>query len=91
MKYTSYEGDFILCNGGFSLMENHVKELRTKLGLTQEQLAERVGVSSRTIISLEKGKYKPSILLAYKLSLIFNDSIENIFELAENLRMEELE
>lgn len=72
-------------------MENHVKELRTKLGLTQEQLAERVGVSSRTIISLEKGKYKPSILLAYKLSLIFNDSIENIFELAENLRMEELE
>lgn len=71
-------------------MENHVKELRIKLGLTQEQLAERVKVSSRTIISLEKGKYKPSILLAYKLSLIFNDSIENIFELAENLRREGL-
>lgn len=69
-------------------MENRVKELRTKLGLTQEKLAEMVGVSSRTIISLEKGKYKPSILLAYKLSLIFNESIENIFELEKNLRKE---
>lgn len=69
-------------------MENQVKELRTKLGLTQEKLAEMVGVSSRTIISLEKGKYKPSILLAYKLSLIFNESIEIIFELEKNLRKE---
>lgn len=70
-------------------MENQVKELRTKLGLTQEKLAEMVGVSSRTIISLEKGKYKPSILLAYKLSLVFNESIETIFELEKNLRKEE--
>lgn len=89
MKYTSYEANFVLIFGGHILMKNHVKELRIALGLTQEQLAEKVGVSSRTIISLEKGKYKPSIILAYKLSLIFNESIEYIFELAENLKKEE--
>jgi putative transcriptional regulator len=70
-------------------MDNRVREFRLNLGLTQEQLAEKVGVSSRTIISLEKGKYKPSIMLAYKLSLIFNESIENIFKLNENLQKEE--
>lgn len=70
-------------------MDNRVREFRLNLGLTQEQLAEKVGVSSRTIISLEKGKYKPSIMLAYKLSLIFNESIENIFKLNKNLQKEE--
>ena len=70
-------------------MDNRVREFRINLGLTQEQLAEKVGVSSRTIISLEKGIYKPSIMLAYKLSLIFNKTIECIFKLNENLKKEE--
>ncbi|AFM40039.1 putative transcriptional regulator [Desulfosporosinus acidiphilus SJ4] len=70
-------------------MDNRVREFRINLGLTQEQLAEKVGVSSRTIISLEKGIYKPSIMLAYKLSLIFNETIECIFKLDENLKKEE--
>lgn len=88
VKYTSYEAYFTLSLEVIWL-ENHVKELRIKLGMTQEDLADKAGVSSRTIISLEKGKYKPSILLAYKLSLIFNESIEYIFELKENLEREE--
>lgn len=70
-------------------MKNNVREFRIFSGLTQEELANKVGVTSRTIISLEKGKYKPSIMLAYKLSLIFNESIEYIFKLEENLRKEE--
>ncbi|WP_409022050.1 helix-turn-helix transcriptional regulator [Dellaglioa sp. P0083] len=70
-------------------MQNKVKEYRTKLELTQEQLAEKVQVSSRTIISLEKGKYKPSIMLAYRLSLLFDCQIESLFQLKENLEMEE--
>ena len=47
-------------------MQNRVRELRTAAGLTQQQLAEQVRVSSRTIISLEKGQYNPSLLLAYR-------------------------
>ncbi|MCR6788086.1 MULTISPECIES: helix-turn-helix transcriptional regulator [Bacillus cereus group] len=70
-------------------MDNLIKEYRKNLGMTQEQLARMVDVSSRTIISLEKGQYKPSLLLAYKLSLVFHVTIEELFKLSENLeRME---
>ncbi|MBT2632878.1 helix-turn-helix transcriptional regulator [Bacillus sp. ISL-101] len=60
-------------------MKNRVKELRIENGITQQQLADRVSVSSRTIISLEKQKYNPSVLLAYKIASIFNLSIEETF------------
>ncbi|MFJ8262055.1 helix-turn-helix transcriptional regulator [Rummeliibacillus sp. NPDC094406] len=60
-------------------MKNRVKELRIEHGITQQELAERVSVSSRTIISLEKQKYNPSILLAYKIASVFNLSIEETF------------
>lgn len=69
-------------------MQNKIKQYRTQLDLTQEQLAEKVQVSSRTIISLEKGKYKPSIMLAYRLSLLFDCRIEDLFQLKENLALE---
>ncbi|MHC9537816.1 helix-turn-helix transcriptional regulator [Dellaglioa sp. BT-FLS60] len=70
-------------------MQNKVKKYRTERELTQEQLAEKVQVSSRTIISLEKGKYKPSIMLAYRLSVLFDCQIEDLFQLKENLALEE--
>lgn len=60
-------------------MENRLRELRELKNLTQEDIAEKVGVSRQTIISLEKGKYNPSIILAYRLSKIFGLSIEDIF------------
>ncbi|MBE7106983.1 helix-turn-helix transcriptional regulator [Bacillus cereus] len=60
-------------------MENRVKELRVEHGITQQELADRVSVSSRTIISLEKQKYNPSVLLAYKIASVFNLSIEETF------------
>ncbi|MEK5500466.1 helix-turn-helix transcriptional regulator [Bacillus sp. FSL M8-0168] len=60
-------------------MKNRVKELRMKHGMTQQELADKVSVSSRTIISLEKQKYNPSVLLAYKIASAFNLSIEETF------------
>ncbi|WP_369902141.1 helix-turn-helix transcriptional regulator [Bacillus manliponensis] len=60
-------------------MKNRIKELRLKSGITQQELADKVCVSSRTIISLEKQKYNPSVLLAYRISLVFNLSIEEVF------------
>lgn len=70
-------------------MKNRVKELRTAAGMTQQQLADLVFVSSRTIISLEKGQYNPSIMLAYKIACVFNTTIENLYCLKENLKNEE--
>ncbi|MDF7682387.1 helix-turn-helix transcriptional regulator [Lactobacillus sp. ESL0679] len=66
-------------------MPNLVKKLRLEHKLTQEELADKVGVTQRTIISVEKGKYKPSLLLAYKLACFFGISIEDLFCLKEYL------
>lgn len=60
-------------------MKNCLRDLRELSNLTQEELADRVGVSRQTIISLEKGKYNPSIFLAYKLARVFGLSIEDVF------------
>ncbi len=60
-------------------MKNKIKELRENFNFTQQDLAEKVDVSRQTIISLENGKYNPSILLAYKIAKTFNLSIEEIF------------
>jgi len=56
-----------------------VRELRVGRGLTQEEIAESVGVSRQTIISIEVGRYNPSIVLAYKLARAFDQSIEDVF------------
>lgn len=69
-------------------MKNKVKEYRTNFKITQQELADKVGVSSRTIISLEKEQYNPSILLAYKIALVFETSIEDLYCLKENLEEE---
>lgn len=49
-------------------MQNKIKELRISKNMTQQQLADLVSVSNRTIISLEKEQYNPSIMLAYRIS-----------------------
>ena len=61
------------------MMENRLKELREGYDLTQEELAGQVGVSRQTIISLEKGRYSPSLILAYKLARVFDLTIEEVF------------
>jgi len=60
-------------------LKNHVKELRGSMGMTQGELAELVGVTRQTIISLEKGSYVPSLLLAMKLSEALQSPMEKIF------------
>ena len=60
-------------------MTNRVKELRKENNMTQQQLAELLGITARTVISLEKGDYNPSVLLAYKISEVFNVYIEDVF------------
>jgi putative transcriptional regulator len=60
-------------------MENKLEEFRTQKGLTQQELGDQVGVSRQTIISLERGRYNPSILLAYRLAREFGISIEQLF------------
>lgn len=72
-------------------MKNRVRELRTEAGMTQQQLANLVHVSSRTIISLEKGQYNPSLLLAYRLALVFHTTVEDLYCLAENKEQEDRE
>ena len=70
-------------------MKNLVKELRSAHKMTQQQLAELVHVSSRTIISLEKGQYNPSLLLAYRIAKVFGTSVEELYCLEENLELDE--
>ncbi|WP_153721006.1 helix-turn-helix transcriptional regulator [Sporosarcina cascadiensis] len=60
-------------------MNNHIKARRVEMGWTQDGLAEKLDVSRQTIISLEKGKYNPSLVLAFKISNLFGCRIEEIF------------
>ena len=61
-------------------MKNKIKELRTKRGMTQEELADLVGVRRETIVFLEQGKYNPSLELAFKVAKNLKTSIEKLFE-----------
>ena len=61
-------------------MKNQLEELRRQHAIRQEDLALALGVSRQTVISLEKGKYNPSLALAFKLARYFGLSIEDIFD-----------
>lgn len=60
-------------------MNNRIKELRARHNLSQDDLANKVGVRRETIVFLEKGKYNPSLKLAYDISKVFNQRIEEVF------------
>jgi putative transcriptional regulator len=60
-------------------MKNNIKELRVKLNLTQEELAQQVGVRRETIVFLEQGKYNPSLKLAYEVSRVLGSTINKVF------------
>jgi putative transcriptional regulator len=60
-----------------------MKELREKQHLTQEQLAQRVGVRRETILFLEKGKYNPSLKLAHDIAKVLDSKIEDVFQFEE--------
>ena len=63
-------------------IKNNVSQFRQDSGVTQEELATKVGVSRQTIIALEKGNYTPSILLSLKIADFFKVSVEEIFSIS---------
>ena len=65
-------------------MKNNLEKLRSECNLTQEQLANKLKVTRQTLNSIEKGKYNPSIILAFKISKFFNTTIENVFIFQED-------
>ena len=60
-------------------VENKVYDIRTKQQVTQEALADKIGVSRQTIIAIEKGNYIPSVLLALKFAKFFKKPVEELF------------
>ena len=73
--------NFTICGG--DCLNNIIRELRKENKITQDDLAEAVGVTRQTIISLENGKYNASLQLAYKISKYFGMKIEDIFIFGE--------
>ena len=65
-------------------LENRIQELRKRKKLSQEELAEKLEVTRQTIISLEKGRYNASLLLAHKSASFFNLRIEEVFLFEED-------
>lgn len=61
------------------MIQTKLKEYRAKYNMTQEDLAQRVGVRRETIGNLEKGRYNPSLVLAWNIAQVFGVSIEEIF------------
>lgn len=61
-------------------MKNKIKVLRAEHELTQAQLADKLAVSRQTVNAIEKGKFDPSLPLAFKISKLFGKTIEDIFE-----------
>lgn len=67
-------------------MRNNLPTLRAERGWSQGDLAERLGVSRQTINALERGKYDPSLPLAFKIARLFDRAIEEIFEPGQDTR-----
>ena len=66
-------------------MKNRIKVLRAEYNMTQETLAQLVGVTRNTIISIEKGKYYPSLLIGYRIARVFNVDINDVFTYEEGI------
>ena len=64
-------------------MRTIIKALRQERGISQAELAEQVGVSRQTIISIENGRYVASLPLAYRIAHYFGKTIEDVFDLAD--------
>lgn len=67
-------------------MRTAIKEWRAKADMTQEQLAEKVGVRRETIVFLEKGKYNPSLRLAHDIAVALNSTIDELFIFDDEIR-----
>jgi putative transcriptional regulator len=66
-------------------LHNNIRRLRFDRGMTQEELALRVGVSRQTVMSIERGATNPSVLLAYKVALALQAPVTEVFQMEGNL------
>ena len=62
-----------------TIIRTRIKELRARYNLTQDELADKVGVTRQTMLYLEKGRYNPSLLLAYRITKVLQSNIEDVF------------
>ena len=69
-------------------MKNRLKVLRAERDWTQANLADELGVTRQTVNAIEKGKFDPSLPLAFKIARLFESSIEDIFQAAKELKAE---
>jgi len=60
-------------------MKNRIKKIRNKLGITQEELADKAGVRRETIVFLEQGRYNPSLKLAMDIAKVLKMKVDNLF------------
>jgi putative transcriptional regulator len=67
-------------------MKNNIKFLRRKMGLRQEDVAEKVDVTRQTIIAIENNKYNPTLELAIKLGRLFDKHVDEIFQLDDEIK-----
>ncbi|MFI3086953.1 helix-turn-helix transcriptional regulator [Streptococcus sp. 2022WUSS037] len=65
------------------VLKNRLKELRARDGLNQTELAKLAEVSRQTISLIERGEYTPSVVVAMRIAQIFNENVENVFQLVE--------
>ena len=65
-------------------MKNNIRVERAILRMTQQQLAERIGVTRQTVNAIEAGKYVPSTVLTLKMAAVFGKSVNDVFQLDEN-------
>ena len=68
-------------------MDNRLREYRERAGLTQAEAAVRLGVSRQTVISIERRRYQPSLVLAYKLTQLFECGLEDLFIFEDGERL----
>jgi putative transcriptional regulator len=61
-------------------IRNHIRELRAARGMTQQDLADRVGVTRQTVIAMEQDKYSPSLETAFKVALVLGVTLEQCFQ-----------
>ncbi|WP_066255448.1 helix-turn-helix transcriptional regulator [Neobacillus drentensis] len=71
-----------------TLVGNHIRKLRFHYDeMTQQQLADKVGVTRQTIVALEKGNYSPSLELAFRIAHAFNLPLEEVFYYGDNTKL----
>lgn len=67
-----------------AIIKTRIKEFRARYNLTQDDLADMVGVTRQTLLHLEKGRYNPSLLLAYRIAQVLQSTIDEVFTIEED-------